>query len=160
MFKRIPWKTNWPATVPPKRLRQAVYIGMGTNLGSSGQRLRRLELALRMLQRLGVARVIAVSSIYETPPWGMLQQDSFFNCVAAIETSLAPHSLLRILKHSESTLGRQSRVRWGPREIDLDILIMPNLHLDVPGIIIPHASMNERDFVKIPLAEVTGGYLP
>jgi len=133
---------------------------MGTNLGTPGQRLRRLEMAMRLLQHVGAARVIAVSSIYETPPWGMLQQDSFFNCVAAVETSLAPHNLLRLLKHIETALGRQTRVRWGPREIDLDILIMPNVHLDVPGITIPHASMHERDFVKIPLAELTGGFLP
>lgn len=156
MFKRIPWKTGWPTHVSGCDATTAVYIGFGVNIGTHGQRVRLLLLALRRLNALPATRVLAVSSLYETPPWGVLDQDPFYNGVAAIRTGLNPADLLNALKTLETALGRKHRQRWGPREIDLDILVAGRLKLKTDRLTIPHPQLPNRDFALVPLREVGG----
>ncbi len=156
MFKRIPWKTGWPTQLSGSDATSAVYIGFGVNIGSHGERVRLLLLALRRLNALPATRVLAVSSLYETPPWGVLEQDPFYNGVVAMRTALKPHDLLHALKTLEVALGRKHRQRWGPREIDLDILIAGRLKLTTDRLTIPHPQLPNRDFALVPLKEVAG----
>ena len=95
-----------------------------------------------------------ISSIYKTTPVGYEAQGQFLNGVAAIQTSLSPLSLLQTLKDIETVIGRQHRIRWGPREIDLDILIYGNLCVQTEKLVIPHPEMHLRGFVLVPLAEI------
>ena len=93
-----------------------------------------------------------ISSIYKTDPVGYEAQAQFLNGVAAVQTDLPPLSLLRTLKDIEAVVGRQHRIRWGPREIDLDILIYGDLCLQTEKLVIPHPEMHLRRFVLAPLA--------
>lgn len=111
--------------------------------------------ALFKIAALPGTRVLAVSSLYETPPWGVTDQPDFTNAVAAIGTPLPPLELLDLLKRIESSLGRKQRERWGPREIDLDILTYRKMKLDLNRLTLPHKHMLERDFVMVPLLEIT-----
>jgi len=155
VFKRIPWNCGYSRQVYNPRLHGLVYIGMGTNIGTHGQRVRRFHLGLKKLSALPATNVVAVSSIYETPPWGVIKQDSFYNAVAAIQTSLSPIALLRSLKTIETQLGRKQRQRWGPREIDLDILLMGELRLNTEPLVVPHPELLNRQFVLVPLLEIS-----
>lgn len=156
MFKCINWKTGWPRQLDSRFNSSAVCIGLGTNIGTPGQRTRILRLALHKINALSATRILAVSSLYETPPWGVLDQPPFFNVVAAIHTALRPIDLLHALKSIEVHLGRKSRARWGPREIDLDIIIAGHLNLKNPRLTIPHPQLPHRHFVLIPLKEIQG----
>lgn len=154
MFKRIPWKTLWRNHLPAADLADAVMIGMGSNIGSPGQRRCILLKAILQIETSGAGRIIAVSSLYETPPWGKIDQDAFTNGVFAIHTHLSPIALLKCLKSIERRLGRKPRTRWGPREIDLDILLYKNRKVTLPALTIPHKHMTEREFVMVPLREL------
>jgi 2-amino-4-hydroxy-6-hydroxymethyldihydropteridine diphosphokinase len=127
----------------------AVYIGMGANMGD---RLANLRAALRLMA--GSTTVEAVSSLYETPPFGVTDQPSFYNAVCRITTDLDPHALLRRLKQIEHDIGRRPGQRWGPRPIDLDILLYGDTVVDTPDLTIPHIGIPERAFVLVPLAEL------
>jgi 2-amino-4-hydroxy-6-hydroxymethyldihydropteridine diphosphokinase len=127
---------------------------MGVNIGSHGERLRLLMLALQSINALPATRVLAVSSLYETPPWGVTDQAEFYNCVVGVSTGLQPMALLRRLKAIEAKLGRKHRQRWGPREIDLDIVLLGKVQLSLPGLTIPHKHLAERKFVLVPLLEL------
>lgn len=154
MFRRIKWKTPWRGRVPATTARGVVYIGIGTNIGSHSDRMRRLNKCLLIISRCPGTKVLAVSSLYETPPWGNLNQDSFYNGVLAIRTHLAPHALLILLKDTEQRLGRQHRERWGPRELDLDILLADGWRLKTHRLEIPHPQIAHRNFVLVPLREI------
>jgi 2-amino-4-hydroxy-6-hydroxymethyldihydropteridine diphosphokinase len=156
VFKRIPWKTGWAKTVPPAARGNVVYIGLGTNIGAEGQKRHAVLRAVMKLDRLPTTQVIAVSSLYETPAWGVTDQPDFFNAVAAVQTAIAPLALLNHLKAIEHQLGRKQRRRWGPREIDMDLLVYKKRRVDLPGLTIPHKHMRERQFVLVPLREVSG----
>ena len=134
-----------------------MFVAFGSNVGTHGQRLRCITMAIEYIRHLPDTRLLAVSSLYETPPWGVLDQPSFYNGVIAIRTGLAPRALLKALKRVEQHLGRIHRQRWGPREIDLDILYMGNLRLSVPGLQIPHPEIANREFVRVPLHEIMRG---
>ncbi len=95
-----------------------------------------------------------VSSVYKTEPIGYEAQAEFLNGVAAIQTDFPPLSLLQVLKDIETAIGRQHRIRWGPREIDLDILIYGDVCLQTEKLVIPHPEMHLRHFVLVPLAEI------
>lgn len=125
------------------------YIGIGTNLGELRANL---ELAREALARLGT--IIAESSIYRTAPWGNLDQPSFLNAVVLLETRLAARALLEGLQEAERRLGRTVSERWGPRVIDLDLLLYDDLDIDEPGLRVPHPHLRERAFVLVPLAEI------
>jgi 2-amino-4-hydroxy-6-hydroxymethyldihydropteridine diphosphokinase len=125
------------------------YIGIGTNLGN---RVGNLERAIEALATSGT--LLAKSSLYRTEPWGNLAQPWFLNAVVLLQTELAPRELLACTRDAEQRLGRTVRERWGPREIDLDLLLYDNLELDEPGLRVPHPHLRERAFVLVPLAEI------
>ena len=126
---------------------ERVYLALGSNLGD---RLANLSRALQALSPY--AAVQRVSPVVETDPWGVLDQPDFLNQVAEAETDLPPLELLAGLKEIERTLGRQPGVRYGPRLIDLDILLYGNVYAELPGLSLPHPRMAERAFVLVPLA--------
>jgi len=127
----------------------AVYLGLGSNLGNRAANLR---MALRYLPPL--ARIEEVSSLYETAPLGGEEQPPFYNAVCRISTGLGPEALLRHLKQIEFAIGRRPGPRWGPRPIDLDILLCGDRVLEREGLIVPHPLLAERAFVLVPLAEL------
>ena len=131
------------------------YIGIGSNLGDSEKNVRD---AIAALGELGA--VERMSSLYRTKAWGKSDQPDFINAVALIETGLNPRSLLIALKAIEVELGRIPSERWGPRAIDLDILTFDDLRVEEEGLTIPHASMDERAFVLVPLAEIDPSFAP
>jgi 2-amino-4-hydroxy-6-hydroxymethyldihydropteridine diphosphokinase len=126
-----------------------VFIALGSNIGDRAENLAN---ALTRLQ--GFLEVIEKSSIYETPPWGILEQPAFLNQVIRGTTILSPVGLLDSLKKIENEMGRVKTVRNGPRIIDLDILLYDDLQISNPNLTIPHARMYERAFVLVPLAEI------
>jgi 2-amino-4-hydroxy-6-hydroxymethyldihydropteridine diphosphokinase len=127
-----------------------VFIGLGSNLGDRAENLRT---SLERLEALGRVRA---SAVRETDPVGVLDQPKFLNAVAALETELAPRELLERLLEIERDLGRdRSREgRWGPRTIDLDLLLYGAEVIDEPGLTVPHPRLAERKFVLEPLYEL------
>lgn len=126
-----------------------IYLSLGTNIGD---RLTNLRAALAALPP--AILLDAVSSIYETAPWGYTDQPSFLNLAVKAETDLGPQDLLAYLKSIETDLGREQTFRYGPRRIDLDILFYDQIILDMDGLTIPHPKIAERAFVLVPLAEI------
>jgi 2-amino-4-hydroxy-6-hydroxymethyldihydropteridine diphosphokinase len=126
-----------------------IYLGLGTNLGD---RLANLRSAIDAIADF--AKVADVSRIYETAPVGMLDQPSFLNMALLIESDLEPLPLLKRLKDIEKDLGRTESVRWGPRLIDIDILLYDDLKFEDEALDIPHPRMTERRFAMAPLAEI------
>ena len=127
------------------------YIGFGSNIGD---RLAHIQNAIHALSKTEGVTLQKISSVYKTDPVGYEAQAQFLNGIAAIQTSLSPLSLLHTLKNIETEIGRQHRIRWGPREIDLDILIYGDLCLQTEKLVIPHSEMHLRHFVLVPLAEI------
>ena len=127
------------------------YIALGSNLGD---RTAALRAALQLLDETGGVRVRRVSSFHETEPEGGPPQPEFLNAVAEIETSLSPDILLERLQKIETQLGRVRTVRWGPRTIDLDILLFDDTVMKTPRLTIPHPLMHRRRFVLAPLCEI------
>ena len=125
------------------------YLGLGSNLGD-----RRDNLSAAVTGLPPAAIVLRASSIYQTEPWGYLEQPAFLNQVLEVETGLSPADLLAALKRLEASLGRQATFRYGPRLIDLDILLYDQLVLDQPDLVIPHQQLAQRAFVLVPLAEL------
>jgi len=127
-----------------------VYLGLGANVGD---RLANLRLALQRLQTL--ARLEEVSSLYETQPQGVSDQPLFLNAVCRVSTGLESQALLRFLKNLEWEIGRRpGGQRWGPRPIDLDILLCDDRVVDAPELTVPHPRLAERAFVLVPLCEL------
>jgi len=127
------------------------YLGLGSNLGDRAGYLRA---ALDSLTALRGSIVLRASSIYETDPWGLEAQDAFLNMVTELESSLQPHELLAEAKRIERELGRKERDRWGPREIDIDLLVAGDLRVESDDLTVPHPLVLERQFVLVPLAEL------
>jgi 2-amino-4-hydroxy-6-hydroxymethyldihydropteridine diphosphokinase len=131
-------------------LAATVYLGLGANVGD---RLANLRMALARLQTL--ARLEDVSSLYETQPQGVSDQPLFLNAVCRVSTGLEPQALLRFLKNLEWEIGRRPGGQtWGPRPIDLDILLYDDRVVDAPELTVPHPRLAERAFVLVPLAEL------
>ncbi len=131
-----------------------VFFGLGSNLGD---REANLEAAITGL-RNGL-EITAVSPIYETEAWGVVDQPDFLNMCVAGETEMAPLELLHFVKQLEIDLGREAGDRWGPREIDIDILFFDDLVLSLPRLNLPHEGAGERATVLIPLADIAPGYV-
>ncbi|MBK5932253.1 2-amino-4-hydroxy-6-hydroxymethyldihydropteridine diphosphokinase [Halochromatium salexigens] len=137
------------AGCPP---RLPVYIGLGANLADPRHQV---EQALLELRRLPQSRLAAVSPLYRTAPVGPADQPDFINAVACLETALEPLALLSALQQIERHHGRiRTGRRWGPRTLDLDILLIADRELDVPGLRVPHPHMQTRAFVLVPLADI------
>ncbi len=130
-----------------------VYLGLGGNLGD---RLAALTEAVRSLAADPGLRMAACSSVYETEPWGVSDQPRFLNLVAVFETTLSPVDLLMVCQSVEATVGRTVSYRWGPRLIDVDILLYGEqvVNMADPDLQIPHPRMTQRAFVLAPLAEI------
>jgi 2-amino-4-hydroxy-6-hydroxymethyldihydropteridine diphosphokinase len=127
------------------------YLGLGSNLGD---RLAHLQRAVDALAATDGIRVVAVSSVYETAPVGGPAQDDFLNAVAAVDTDLAPRDLLDAALGIEQLEDRVRTIRWGPRTLDVDVLLYGDERVDEPDLEIPHPRMAERAFVLAPLHDV------
>ena len=127
------------------------YVGLGSNLGN---REANLQAALSRLAALPTMMIKRVSSLYETAPVGVTEQPEFLNAVAALETSLPAADLLDVFLHLENQLGRVRTFRWGPRVIDIDLLLYGDAQIALPFLTVPHPRLRERAFVLVPLAEI------
>jgi 2-amino-4-hydroxy-6-hydroxymethyldihydropteridine diphosphokinase len=132
-------------------MKNGAYLSLGTNIGD---RLYYLREAVKALYKHEEICVEEISSIYETDPVGYVDQANFLNIVAKISTSLSPINLLETMQSIELQLGRKREIHWGPRTIDLDILLYNNENVDTDTLIIPHPRMYERNFVLVPLVEL------
>lgn len=137
--------------LPTANSTHLAYIGFGSNIGD---RLTHIQNAIHALSKTEGITLQKISAVYKTDPVGYEAQAHFLNGVAAIQTDLPPLSLLHTLKDIEIAIGRKHRIRWGPREIDLDILIYGDLCLQTEKLVIPHPEMHLRRFVLVPLAEI------
>ncbi|WP_347321534.1 2-amino-4-hydroxy-6-hydroxymethyldihydropteridine diphosphokinase [Rossellomorea sp. RS05] len=130
------------------------YISLGSNIGD---REAYLEKAIQILGSHGKIEVKRLSSIYETEPVGYTDQGEFLNMVIAVQTSLRPETLLHQCLQVEFDLGREREFKWGPRIIDLDVLLYEQETIENADLLIPHPRMQERAFVLIPLLEIAPG---
>lgn len=127
------------------------YVALGSNMGDRETYLRR---AVSIIHQHPQIKVDAISSIYETDPVGYADQGLFLNMVISLSTSLDPFELLLFLQKTEAELGRKRTIRWGPRTVDLDILLYNEENIETEQLFIPHPRMHERLFVLIPLKEL------
>ncbi|MEJ2480973.1 MAG: 2-amino-4-hydroxy-6-hydroxymethyldihydropteridine diphosphokinase [Acidihalobacter sp.] len=127
------------------------YVGLGSNLDQPEEQLLR---ALDELSRLPGTRLSASSGLYRNPPMGPVPQPDYVNAVAALETGLSPLELLDGLQAIEQAHGRMRIERWGPRTLDLDLLLYAERVIDEPRLQVPHPGLHERPFVLYPLAEI------
>jgi 2-amino-4-hydroxy-6-hydroxymethyldihydropteridine diphosphokinase len=123
------------------------FLGLGSNLGDRWANLR--------AARAGLPDVVAVSPVYETDPvGGPADQGAYLNCVLELETRLAPRQLLEAAQAAEAGAHRVRTERWGPRTLDVDVLLVGDIHVDEPDLIVPHPRLWERGFVLVPLADL------
>ena len=127
------------------------YLSLGSNMGDKAENLNR---AISLLKTDPDIKHLTVSSFYKTAPQGYIDQDSFLNCVVSCNTSLAPEVLLILCQTIEAKLKRVRLFRWGPRTIDVDILLYGDESINTPTLTVPHPRMFERAFVLIPLCEL------
>ena len=127
------------------------WLSLGSNLGD---RDAMLSAAIDRLRTLPDVTIEAVSSLYDTPPWGDENQERFLNAAVQLRTALSPHALLDAVKAIEADLGRKPSRRWGPRAIDIDIVHMAGVALRDDRLTLPHPHWRERAFVLAPLAEI------
>lgn len=134
----------------PEKFRRAT-LGLGGNIGDPAKAMAE---ALRELHARDDCRVLAVSRLYRTPPWGKTDQDWFFNACALIETTLAPEALLDTCLGIERDMKRERKERWGPRTIDIDVLTFEGVEQEGGRLELPHPRMTSRGFVLMPLVDV------
>ena len=128
-----------------------ILIGLGSNIG---ERKQNLQQALGMLEADGAVRIEKISSIYETAPFGVMDQDDFLNMVVAVETELSPENLLQKCLGVENAMGRVRSRHWGPRIIDLDLLFYDAVQMQTNKLTLPHPGIGQRAFVLIPMRDV------
>ncbi len=133
-----------------------VFISVGSNIGDREGNCRR---AVSLLCGKGPVELVSESSLYETEPWGRVEQGAFVNSAVEVRTPLAPADLLALLKGIEAKMGRTPSPRWGERVIDLDIIFYGDEVVKAEGLSIPHPRAHERAFVLAPLAEITPGFV-
>jgi 2-amino-4-hydroxy-6-hydroxymethyldihydropteridine diphosphokinase len=129
----------------------AAYVGIGSNLSDPAAQVERTFADLAAMP--GV-QLVARSALYRTAPFGPVEQDDFVNAVAGVLTTLAPQQLLDALRHLEVARGRVRSVRWGPRILDLDLLVQGTLTVDTADLTLPHPGIGERNFVLYPLRDI------
>jgi 2-amino-4-hydroxy-6-hydroxymethyldihydropteridine diphosphokinase len=135
----------------PEQINGPIYIGLGSNIED---RAFHLKEAIRLLQLHPDINICRCSSIYETDPMGFTEQAAFLNMVLHVTTKLNPSGLFNYMLEVELLLGRVRDIRWGPRTIDLDLLLFGQLRSDASELLLPHPRMSERAFVLIPLLEI------
>jgi 2-amino-4-hydroxy-6-hydroxymethyldihydropteridine diphosphokinase len=131
--------------------RNIAYVGFGSNLND---RLEYIKSAAREIDKNGNCKIIKFSSLYETKPYGETDQPNFLNAAAKVETDLSIHELFSFIKKVEKKLGRKETYKWGPREIDLDLLFYDNIVFSDENLTVPHPGIPQRDFVLTPLIEI------
>lgn len=127
------------------------YLSIGSNIGN---RLETFQRAIQLLDDNAGIKIESISSIYETDPIGYTDQACFLNAVIKVSTSLQPEKLLQACLYIENELGRKREFRWGPRTLDLDILLYNQENIETESLFVPHPRMHERAFVIIPLMEL------
>jgi 2-amino-4-hydroxy-6-hydroxymethyldihydropteridine diphosphokinase len=127
------------------------YLGLGSNIG---ERISYIEKALAEIIKIENTKITRSSSIYETEPWGISEQEDYLNSAVEIETSLEPEVLLKKLKSIEKIIGRTESKRWSEREIDIDILFFGNEIIENEFMKVPHPQIESRKFVLIPMNEI------
>ena len=135
---------------------ERVFISLGSNIGDRDVNLR--EATVRLSALSGVT-LVAASSFYSSPPFGVTDQPDFFNAAAELRTTLQPDALLKALKGIETDMGREPARRWGERLIDLDIIFYGQRLISEPHLSIPHSHALERDFVLIPISEIASDFI-
>lgn len=128
------------------------YVGLGSNLNDPETRLKQ---AFDALDRIPRTRCLERSRIYQSRPVGPPDQPDYLNAVALLSTQLDAHRLLAELQHIERVQGRVRDRRWGPRTLDLDLLLFADLVIETPDLVVPHAAMHQRLFVLLPLADIS-----
>ncbi|HWR07842.1 2-amino-4-hydroxy-6-hydroxymethyldihydropteridine diphosphokinase [Sporomusa sp.] len=137
-----------------------IALGLGSNIsGGNNTREENIASAIRLLGDHPSITIEQISSLYETEPVGLKEQPSFLNAVIAINTELPPLELLEVCLKIERQMGRVREVRWGPRNIDIDLLLYHNVEMATTILELPHPRMPDRRFVLIPLAEIAGNLL-
>ena len=135
---------------------QTLFLSLGSNLGNREENLNQ---AIQLI-RQNISTNLSISNIYETEPWGNLNQAGFLNLILKIEnSSLLPHEVLEKIQKIENELGRIRVEKWGERCIDIDIIYLDDLILDDAQLVIPHPFMQERKFVLVPLADVAPDWI-
>lgn len=134
---------------------QNVFLLLGSNLGDRLQILESAEMLIK--ERIG--KIQSASSIYETAPWGVLDQPAFLNQILIVSTALSPEEVLRIVLEIEHELGRVRYERWGARVIDIDMLYYQDLILDSARLTLPHPRLHERRFTLVPLNEIAPDFI-
>jgi 2-amino-4-hydroxy-6-hydroxymethyldihydropteridine diphosphokinase len=129
---------------------QTATLGLGGNIGDP---VHSMAVALQGLDARPDCRVVAVSRLYRTPPWGKTDQSFFFNACAEVSTSLEPEALLDVCLDIERGMKRERIERWGPRTLDIDVLTYADITQDAPRLELPHPRMTDRGFVLMPLAD-------
>ncbi len=127
------------------------YLSLGANLGDRAANLRE---AVRRLAQLPETHIVVASAMVETPPWGNTAQPDFLNMAVVLSTTLSPEGLLAGVQGIEDSMGRQRSEHWGPRTIDIDLLLYEGEQRDTPELRLPHPLMTQRRFVLEPLAEI------
>ncbi|MBU6341850.1 MAG: 2-amino-4-hydroxy-6-hydroxymethyldihydropteridine diphosphokinase [Bacteroidetes bacterium] len=129
-----------------------VYLGLGSNMGD---RMANLQAAQQRINKY-IGKIARQSSVYETQPWGKTDQENFYNMVVMTNTSMDPRELLQSIDGIEKELGRVKSEKWGPRLIDIDILLYGKRVVRDKGLEIPHPELQDRQFVLVPLMEIAG----
>lgn len=135
---------------------KGVYLGLGSNIGD---RVFYIENAISEISKLSGTKIINISSLYETEPWGEKNQDDYLNAAIEISPVLDAEMLLKKLKMIEQNSGRSQRKKWERREIDIDILFYGNEIIETGEMKIPHHEIENRKFVLIPMEEIAGDYI-
>ncbi|MCW3172491.1 2-amino-4-hydroxy-6-hydroxymethyldihydropteridine diphosphokinase [Shewanella subflava] len=133
-----------------------VYVALGANLEQPEQQLNQAVAALKKIADFGE---LTVSSFYRSTPMGDISQPDYINAVACFQTQLAPIALLDALQNIEQQQGRIRKAHWGPRTLDLDLLLYGQQVIDLPRLQVPHYGMKQRSFVLVPLAEISEGLI-
>lgn len=132
------------------------FLGLGSN---KGERISYLNKAVDMIKDIKKTKIIRTSSVYETEPWGVSEQEDYLNSVIEIETPLDARSLLIELKNIEKTLGRIDSRKWAEREIDIDLLFFENEIVDEGSLKVPHPQLENRKFVLVPMNEISPDFI-
>ena len=135
-------------------MKNKVYLSLGSNIGN---RQEYIESAIELVGKREGIKILKKSGLYETSPVGYVEQNLFLNAVIKIETDFSAREILKIINKIENELDRKREIRWGPRTIDIDILIFSDKKINETDLIIPHKEMLNRLFVLVPLIEIYDG---
>jgi 2-amino-4-hydroxy-6-hydroxymethyldihydropteridine diphosphokinase len=138
-------------TEPAQGAAYDALIGIGSNVGDKAGNIAR---AIDLLCADGAVQLVAMSRLYRSAPWGILEQDWFVNGAAAVATEVTPHELLRRCLAVEDAMGRVRSVKWGPRLVDVDVLTYRGETIDAPDLKVPHPFIEKRSFVLVPLLDI------